>query len=72
MAINSFITNLNTIVCPTDLLELAKNVKVKPRVAIADAANKIVMLSAKMGCDKKIIPVDRKIPSKNRITSHDC
>ena len=55
MAINSFITNSNTIVCPTHLLELAKNVKVKPRVAIADAANKIVMLSAKMGCDKKIM-----------------
>ena len=58
MAINSFITNSNTIVCPTHLLELAKNVKIKPRVAIADAANRVVMLSAKMGYDEKImIPI---------------
>ena len=55
LALSSFLRNSKDIVCPSNLLELAKKIDKKPRVSIADAANKIVMLSAKISWEQNIM-----------------
>lgn len=55
MPTDSFLKSSNKIICPPDLLRLAQEVEKKPRVAIADAANPIVMLSARMAYEANIM-----------------
>mgnify|MGYP001163986220 FL=1 len=55
MTVDSFLKSFDQIICPPTLLKLAKLSETKPRVAIADSANQVVMLSAKMGYEEGIM-----------------